>query len=229
MQIVIESLALAAFGDMLRRTQEPCYQAVALRHVRRGAPRGVRCAHAVEFYRDLSQAELKERQEFLVDATLNSRARATTPEVWERMGTTAEEVFPFIVQAAQKTKLNPTGGFARGFFAKLVPNVRKLGLLDANNGYLREKWGEAGLLEFEFADDTGSDYASYDAVAQDRAREQGGTGAAGGMSAAGRGQRGRRGHPIARVRAICLALPEARSAPSAATRPRRSVSATSSS
>ena len=122
-----------------------------------------------EFYRELSEAELKERQEFLLDATLNSRARATTPEVWERMGTTAEEVYPFIVQAAQKAKLNPMGGFARGFFAKLVPNVRKLGLLDANNGYLRERWGEAGLLEFEFADDTGSDYASYDAVAQDRA------------------------------------------------------------
>ena len=61
--------------------------------------------------------------------------------------------------------MNPTRGFARGFFAKLVPNVRKLGLLDANNGYLRERWGEAGLLEFEFADDTGSDYESYDAVA----------------------------------------------------------------
>ena len=27
----------------------------------------------------------------------------------------------------------------------------------------------AGLLEFEFADDTGSDYATYDAVAADRA------------------------------------------------------------
>ena len=50
-----------------------------------------------------------------------------------------------------------------------MPNVRKLGLLDANSGYLREKWGEAGLLEFEFADDTGSDYESYDEVAQDRA------------------------------------------------------------
>jgi hypothetical protein len=122
-----------------------------------------------EFYRELSEAELKDRQEFLLDATLNSRARATTPEVWERMGTTAEDVFPFIVQAAEKVKLNPMGGFARGFFAKLVPNVRKLGLLDANNGYLRQRWGEAGLLEFEFADDTGSDYASYDAVAQDRA------------------------------------------------------------
>jgi hypothetical protein len=110
-----------------------------------------------EYYGDLSEAELKERQEFLVGATLNSRSRATTPEVWERMGTTAEEVFPFIMQAAEKAKLNPMRGFARGFFAKLVPNGRKLGLLDANDGYLRERWGEAGLLEFGSADDTGSD------------------------------------------------------------------------
>jgi hypothetical protein len=59
-------------------------------------------------------------------------------------------------------------GFQRGFYAKLVPNVRKLGLLDANNGYLRKLWGEAGLLEFEFADDTASDFETYDAVAADR-------------------------------------------------------------
>ena len=170
MQIVIESLALAAFGDMLRRTNEPLLTKL-LRYVMSDEARHVAFGVLTlsEFYRELSEAELKERQEFLLDATLNSRARATTPEVWERMGTTAEEVFPFIVQAAQKAKLNPMGGFARGFFAKLVPNVRKLGLLDANNGYLRQSWGEAGLLEFEFADDTGSDYASYDAVAQDRA------------------------------------------------------------
>ena len=29
---------------------------------------------------------------------------------------------------------------------------------------------EAGMLEFEFADDTGSDYEAYDAVAADRAQ-----------------------------------------------------------
>jgi hypothetical protein len=81
-------------------------------------------------------------------------------------------VLPFMLQAAEQMKTNLMGGFARGFFAKLVPNVRKLGLLDANNGFLRERWGEAGLLEFEFADDTGSDYGSYDAVAQDRAAQE---------------------------------------------------------
>jgi hypothetical protein len=170
MQIVIESLALAAFGDMLRRTHEPLLRKL-LRYVMSDEARHVAFGVLTlsEFYADLSSAELRERQEFMVDATLNSRSRATTPEVWERMGTTAEEVFPFIVAAAEKSKTNPMRGFARGFFAKLVPNVRKLGLLDANDGYLRQKWGEAGLLEFEFADDTGSDYESYDAVARDRA------------------------------------------------------------
>ena len=170
MQIVIESLALAAFGDMLRRTKEPLLSKL-LRYVMSDEARHVAFGVLTlsEYYASLSEAELLERQEFLVDATLNSRARATTPEVWERMGTTAEQVVPFMVQAAQKVKVNPAGGFARGFFAKLVPNVRKLGLLDANDGYLRRRWGEAGLLEFEFADDTGSDYESYDAVARDRA------------------------------------------------------------
>jgi hypothetical protein len=76
---------------------------------------------------------------------------------------------PYLIEAAQKQKLDQFAVFQRNFFSKLVPNVRKLGLLDANNGYLRQQWGEAGLLEFEFADDTASDYADYDEVAKDRA------------------------------------------------------------
>jgi hypothetical protein len=169
MQIVIESLALAAFGDMLRKTEEPLLKKL-LRYVMSDEARHVAFGVLTlsEFYADLSEAELLERQEFMVDATLNSRSRATTPEVWERMGVDLEAMVPFIMEAAGKANINPARGFVRGFFAKLVPNTRKLGLLDANNGYLRQKWGEAGLLEFEFADDTGSDYETYDAVAADR-------------------------------------------------------------
>ena len=169
MQIVIESLALAAFGDMLRRIQEPLLRKL-LRYVMSDEARHV--AFGVislqEFYQDLSDAELQERQEFLVENTLRSRARSTTPEVWEHMGVNVDEVRPFLLEAAAKVNTGTFAGFQRQFFGKLVPNVRKLGLLDANNGYLREKWGEAGLLEFEFADDTGSDYERYDEVAADR-------------------------------------------------------------
>ena len=169
MQIVIESLALAAFGDMLRRTNEPLLRKL-LRYVMSDEARHVAFGVLTlsELYRDMSEVELKDRQEFLVDPTLRTRGPgATTPEVWERMGTRAEDVLPFIVEAA-RAKSTRRAASPRGFFAKLVPNVRRLGLLDANNGYLREKWGAAGLLEFEFADDTGSDYESYDEVARDR-------------------------------------------------------------
>ena len=118
----------------------------------------------------MSAAELKERQEFLLENTLRSRSRSTTPEIWERLGVDFEALVPCLLEASSKLDRSLFTSFQNGFFAKLVPNVRKLGLLDANNGYLREKWGEAGLLEFEFAgDDTGADYASYDEVAKDRA------------------------------------------------------------
>jgi hypothetical protein len=76
------------------------------------------------------------------------------------------------MEAASKQGKDQFAVFQTTFYAKLVPNVRKLHLLDANNGYLREKWGEAGLLQFEFADDTASDYQSYDEVAKDRAASQ---------------------------------------------------------
>jgi len=186
MQIVIESLALAAFGNMLRSTNEPLLKKL-LRYVMSDEARHVAFGVLTlsEYYADMSSAELKERQDFMLDATLNSRSRAGTPEVWERMGVDEQAVLPFIIQAAMESKINPIGGFARGFFAKLVPNVRKLGLLDANDGYLRQKWGEFGLMEYEFADDTGSDYETYDAVAEDRRMAAAGGGGGGGGAVVG--------------------------------------------
>lgn len=170
MQIIIESLALAAFGDMLRRTDEPLLRKL-LRYVMADEARHV--AFGIislgEFYENLSENELKDRQEFMIDNTLRQRSRSTTPEVWNRLGVNVDDVVPYLLEGAMAIEVDPRSAFQRGFFAKLVPNTRKLGLLDANNGYLRQKWGEAGLLEFEFADDTASDYEQYDAVAQDRA------------------------------------------------------------
>jgi len=174
MQIVIESLALAAFGDMLRRTTEPLLTKL-LRYVMSDEARHV--AFGVlslsEYYQGLTSNELKDRQEFLLSNTMRSRARSATPEIWDRFGVSMEALLPALQEASGKIKVSPFAGFQRGFFAKLVPNVRKLGLLDANDGYLRQRWGEAGLLEFEFADDTGTDYETYDAVARDRAAAAG--------------------------------------------------------
>ncbi|HLI54374.1 MAG TPA: ferritin-like domain-containing protein [Acidimicrobiales bacterium] len=170
MQIVIESLALAAFGSMLRATTEPLLQKL-LRYVMSDEARHVAfgVVSLSELYKQLSATELKDRQEFLAENTLRNRSRSTTPEIWDRMGVGADAVRPYLRAAAAKLDASVFTTFQHGFFAKLVPNVRKLGLLDANDGYLRRLWGEAGLLEFEFADDTSSDYEAYDEVAKDRA------------------------------------------------------------
>lgn len=59
----------------------------------------------------------------------------------------------------RKRDTSQFAGFQNAFFAELAPN----------DGHLREGWAEAGLLEFEFADDTGSDDGAHDEVAKDRA------------------------------------------------------------
>jgi hypothetical protein len=58
--------------------------------------------------------------------------------------------------------------FQAALFSKIVPNCKKLGLLDAGDGWLREKFTEIGVIEYEDAPDTEVEYALLDAVAQDR-------------------------------------------------------------
>ena len=48
----------------------------------------------------------------------------------------------------------------RMLFSKIVPNCKKLGLLDAGDGWLRERFTELGVIQFEDWVDTGEEYAS---------------------------------------------------------------------
>jgi len=51
-------------------------------------------------------------------------------------------------------------------FSKIVPNCKKLGLIDAGDGWLRDRFVEMGVIQFEDWEDTG---AEYDAFALDKA------------------------------------------------------------
>ncbi|MDQ4096274.1 MAG: ferritin-like domain-containing protein [Actinomycetota bacterium] len=155
MQIVIESLALAAFGSLHRITKEPLLRSI-LRYIMADEARHV--AFGVlslrELYRELSSAELKERQEFLLESSLSQQKRAFMPEMWERLGVPIPPLLTALAAAAASgADRGFYATFPQQFYAKLVPNVRKLGLLDANNGWLRRKWQEEGLLEFEYWED----------------------------------------------------------------------------
>jgi hypothetical protein len=58
--------------------------------------------------------------------------------------------------------------FQQLLFSKIVPNCKKLGLLDANDGWLRKRFDVLGVTQFEDWTDTGEEYAMLDEVSKDR-------------------------------------------------------------
>jgi hypothetical protein len=51
--------------------------------------------------------------------------------------------------------------FQQLLFSKIVPNCKKLGLLDAADGWLRTKFEELGVIQFENWADTGEEYEMF--------------------------------------------------------------------
>jgi hypothetical protein len=166
MQIMIEGLALAAFGFMHAFTEEPLLKQL-LRYVMSDEARHV--AFGVlslqEYYEGLGAKEIRERQEFAFEAALRMRDRLMMHAVWEKCGIDAESITRMLFEV-RKPGVNP---FGAALFSKIVPNCKKLGLLDAGDGWLRDRFTEIGVIEFEDAPDTEVEYALLDAVAQDRA------------------------------------------------------------
>ncbi len=158
MQIMIEGLALAAFGFLHSMTDEPLLKKL-LRYVMSDEARHV--AFGVlslqEYYENLSLAEIQERQEFAFEAALRMRDRFLRQEVWHRMG--VDDVKPII--DAQLNAPPESKEFQRLLFSKIVPNCRKLGLIDAGEGWLRTKFEEIGVIEFEHMESTDEEYADF--------------------------------------------------------------------
>jgi len=165
MQIMVEGLALAAFGFMHMLTQDPLLKQL-LRYVMSDEARHV--AFGVlslkEYYGGLSDAELRERQEFAFEAAVRMRDRFLQQEVWERMGIDPRPVITSMLAIPPEENM-----FQQLLFSKIVPNCKKLGLLDASGGWLRRRFEELGVIQFEDWVDTGEEYAELDEVAKDRA------------------------------------------------------------
>jgi hypothetical protein len=159
MQIMVEGLALAAFGFMRQMTTDPLLQTL-LRYVMADEARHV--AFGVlslqEHYAGLTAHELRERQEFAFEAAVRMRDRFLQQEVWDRMGIDPKSVVPVLQQAPERA------AFQGLLFSKIVPNCKKLGLLDAADGWLRTKFTELGVIEFENWADTGEEYEDFAAV-----------------------------------------------------------------
>ena len=156
MQVMVEGLALAAFGFLHQTTGEPLLKQL-LRYVMSDEARHV--AFGVlslkEVYDGMTDVEMKDRQEFAFEAAIRMRDRFMSQEVWERMGVDVKQVAPIVLA-------DPTRGlFQSMLFSKIVPNCKKLGLLDRNDQWLRRRFEEMNVIQFEDWADTGEEYGSF--------------------------------------------------------------------
>ncbi|MBU6215327.1 MAG: ferritin-like domain-containing protein [Acidobacteria bacterium] len=156
MQIMVEGLALAAFGFMHQMTTEPLLKQL-LRYVMSDEARHV--AFGVlslkEFYEQLSDAEMLERQEFAFEAAVRMRDRFMQQEVWERMDVPVKEAIELVMRTPTRQM------FQMMLFSKIVPNCKKLGLLDRNDKWLRHRFEEIGVIQFEDWVDTTDEYENF--------------------------------------------------------------------
>ena len=157
MQIVIKGLALAAFGCQYNLTTDPLLKQIT-RYVMADEARhvafGVLSLRAV--YAEMSASELRERQEFCFECALRMRDRFLAQEVWETLGLPIDKCMEIMMHSPAQIE------FRKALFSKIVPNVKRLGLLDFGDGWLRTKFGELGVLRYEDLSDTSAEYAQMD-------------------------------------------------------------------
>jgi hypothetical protein len=141
MQIMVEGLAMAAFGFMHKLSQEPLLTDL-LHNVIRDESRHV--AFGVlslnDYYFDMSPADLREREEFVYEGCRLMRDRLLAEDVWEAMGWPVAEVRDIVLHSPQMVE------FRKMLFSKIVPNVKRLGLLTP---WVRERFAELDILQFE--------------------------------------------------------------------------------
>jgi hypothetical protein len=144
MQVLVEGLALAAFGLIRQLVDEPLLREL-LRRVMADEARHVAfgVVSLSEVYEGLAAKEIEERQEFAYEATVRMRDRFVMQEVWDRLEIPIDEATRLVAQMPERAM------FQQMLFAKIVPNCSKLGLLDAGDGWLRDRFTELGIIGFE--------------------------------------------------------------------------------
>jgi hypothetical protein len=124
MQIIVEGIALAAFGLIHQYSTEPLIKEITryvmadeARHVAFGA------LSLAGVYDDMTAAERRDREDFVVEAAWLMRDRFLATEVWERLGIPLDDGLRDSMQSPMLQL------FQRILFAKITPNLRKIGLL----------------------------------------------------------------------------------------------------
>ena len=144
MQILVEGLAMAAFANMHQLAREPLIRDL-VHHVMRDESRHV--AFGVlslrDHYRDMPERERREREDFVVEACELMRDRLVGDDVAEVVGFDREALRRVLLESPIMRQ------FRQLLFMRVVPNVKRLGLLTPR---VRERFAALGIIQFEHAD-----------------------------------------------------------------------------
>jgi hypothetical protein len=149
MQIMVEGLALAAFGMIRQHALDPLVKQLThyvmldeARHV----AYGLLSLH--DFYDDAKEAERLEREDFVYEAAVLMRNRFLYDQVWEKVGLPVEKCKQLALQSLSQQM------FRQMLFSKIVPAIKRIGLLSPRQ---RERFAALGILQFESSPDPFTD------------------------------------------------------------------------
>src|SRR5437899_7152257 len=163
MQVLIEGLALAAFGLIRDNTGDPLGKALVA-YVMQDEARHVAFGRLAlrDYYPQLTQKERDDREEFCVEACYLMRDRFLAEEMWTKMGYDVDECLEF-VKTSESQML-----FRSLLFTRIVPMLKDIGLWGPR---INNAFADMGVLGFESIDlDTVMSADEQTAVDIDEAR-----------------------------------------------------------
>jgi hypothetical protein len=144
MQILIEGLALGAFGTIRDNATEPTAREINA-YVMQDEARHVAFGRLAlrDYYPQLTEAERREREEFTVEACYLMRDRFIAEEVFRRLDYDAEECIRYVRESAIMRS------FRAGLFMRIVPTLRDIGLWGRK---VQDAFVDMGVMDFATLD-----------------------------------------------------------------------------
>jgi len=141
MQILVEGVALGAFGLIHQTAQEPLIKRIThmiMQDEARHVAFGVMSLRG--HYEGMAANELRDREDFIIESSRLLRDRFLAQEVWETVGLPQAEC----EEAAKNSVMMQM--FRKLLFSKIVPNVKRLGLLTPR---VRRGFEDLEVIEYE--------------------------------------------------------------------------------
>jgi hypothetical protein len=151
MQILVEGLAMSAFANFYQLTSEKLLKDLlhlVMRDEARHVAFGVLSLKG--FYADMPENELRDREDFVVEACELMRDRLIGEETADYFGLDRAPYRQCMLESPILAL------FRQQLFTRVVPNLRRLGLLTPR---VRGRFAEMGILQFEDANPEAQDAA----------------------------------------------------------------------